>query len=100
MNPRRVPVRILLAGLMIAVVLAATACKRSNGVAEPPRPRLAAVEVQDVTSDQNRDAPLVTDQIAAAVRKQLLASGVFDAAAGPGAADGKGIDGTSTTPVV
>ncbi|MEP6652905.1 MAG: HEAT repeat domain-containing protein [Myxococcales bacterium] len=81
--------RVLLAGLTVAAVLGGGSCKHGKVLAEPPRPRLGAVEVEDVTWDRPDGAPLATDELATAVRKQLLASGLFDAAAGLGGADGK-----------
>ncbi|MEO8211948.1 MAG: hypothetical protein ABI560_02095, partial [Myxococcales bacterium] len=72
----------------MAAVLGGGACKRGKVVAEPTRPRVGTVEVEDVTRERPDGAPLVTDEIATAVRKQLLASGLFDAAAGMGGADG------------
>lgn len=81
--------RLVVAGLTVAAVLGGGACKRGKVVAEPTRPRVGTVEVEDVTRERPDGAPLVTDEIAMAVRKQLLASGLFDAAAGMGGADGK-----------
>jgi hypothetical protein len=83
--------QVLLAVTVAVVLGGGVSCKRGKTVAEPPRPRLGVVEVEDVTLGRPDGAPLSTDEIATAVRKQLLVSGLFDAATGGLAgADGNG----------